>query len=186
MTFDQAQNTSDLLHLGTRLRHYLEPGSRLRIDDHAGMGVVTGLLNLSHDEITTSVSARCSFQFASDWPTHVPVVSTSEPWLIRDTEWHAYSDGSLCYIYHKEWEDDVPPLVSTHDIGVAAEFAAYWCIRSVRWLLYRHHFAFEHGIKKWPAQWPFWPHGEKADREYQKLNRDSEKQSNRRHYEHAR
>lgn len=177
MTFEDAQNRSDLLHLGTRIKAHLPRFTIMRINEAAGTGIVTGSLNLSHDEIKTSISARCSFRFGTNWPSYPPIVSTNEPWLNRDPEWHAYSDGSLCYLYARHWLDEVAPMVSKYDIAVAADFGAYWCIRSVQWLLYRHHFAFEHGIKKWPTQWPFWSHGQKAEFEYKKFKRRNERLS---------
>lgn len=176
MNFEHAQNRSDLLHFGTRIKQYLWPFSRMRIDESGGTGSVTGLLNLSHDDIQTSICAKCSFEFVANWDKCLPIVRTDEPWLRHGgAEWHMFSNGSLCYLYAQHWRDDVPASVSQYDIATAAAFAASWCVRSVKWLLYRHHFAFEHGIKRWPAEWPFWPHGQKAESEYEKFKRRYQK-----------
>jgi hypothetical protein len=170
MNFEHAQNRSDLLHLGTRIKAQLQPFSRMQIDVSVGTGRIDGFLNLSHDDIQTAICARCSFEFVVDWINRVPVVSTNDAWLRRGgADWHVYRDGSLCYVYAPQWRDEVAAVLSEHDLGEAASFAASWCLHSVRWLLYRHHFAFEHGIKKWPSEWPFWPHGNKAEIEYKKF-----------------
>lgn len=150
----------------------------MQIDESGGTGVVRGVLNLSHDEVKTSIVARCTFQFGANWSMCLPVVSTDEPWLIRGgAEWHIFSNGSICYVYAPHWRDEVAAVLAEFDIEAAAAFAATWCVHSTQWLLYRHHFAFEHGLKKWPAQWPFWSHGQKAKREYKKFKRGCEKLS---------
>jgi hypothetical protein len=184
MTLEDAQNRSDLLHLGTSIKKCLEPLSRMQIDESGCAGIVEGRLNLSHDEVKTSIAARCSFRFGADWITRLPVVSTSEPWLIRGgAEWHIFSDGNICYVYGPHWRDEVAAVLVEFDIEAAAAFAAAWCVRSTQWLLYRHHFAFEHGLKKWPIEWPFWPHDYKARLEYEKLKRGCEKLNREKHHE---
>lgn len=140
------------------------------IDEAVGTGTVDGFLNLSHHAIQTAVCARCRFEFATGWADHAPLVSTSEAWVTKgNPDWHVSSKGNLCYIYTPYWRDELRTVLAGHDIGEAAAFAASWCIYSVRWLLYRHHFAFEHGIKQWPREWPSWQHGHKAEGEYRKF-----------------
>jgi hypothetical protein len=179
MNFDEARCKSDLLHLATRIKAHLKPCSRMWIEEPGETARLIGVLNLSHDEIKTSICARCSFRLVVDWVNNLPVVRADEPWFKREgAEWHAFRDGSLCYVYAPHWREEIGAVMAEFDIGQAAAFAASWCIRSTRWLLYRHHFAFEYGIKKWPAEWPFWPHDHKAQMEYEKFKRTAQRLSN--------
>lgn len=172
MDLTNARSRSDLLHFAVRLKPQLEPISILEIASDASGACVTGTLNLSHDDVSTAVSAKCRFQFVPNWSEFVPRVSTSVPWLRRgDPAWHTFRDGSLCFVYGPQWRDETCVVMQQFDIAKAAEFAATWCIRSTRWLLYRHHFGFEHGLEKWPREWPSWQHDGSEHIEYQCLRK---------------
>lgn len=170
MDLARAQNRSDLLHFGVRLKDHLKPVSLLEIDGNASSARVTGALNLSHDDIVTTVSAKCCFRFVPNWSECIPSVKTDVSWLRRgDPNWHLFRDGSLCFVYGPQWRDELREAISETDIGIAAEFAVTWCVRSTRWLLYRHHFAFEHSITQWPKDWPSWPHDGTERIEYERI-----------------
>jgi hypothetical protein len=155
MDLTDDQNRSDLLHFAVRLKRQLEPISLLEISADVSRATVTGTLNLSHDEISTAIAAKCRFQFVPNWSAFVPRIRTDVPWLRRgDPAWHTFRDSSLCFVYAPQWRDEIRTVTQDFDIGRGAEFAVTWCIRSTRWLLYRHYFGFEHGLKKWPSEWP--------------------------------
>lgn len=169
------QNRSDLLHFAVRLKTQLNPVSLLEIEQAPARAKVTGILNLSHDGITTSISTKCCFTFGPNWMQILPKVETEAVWLRRgDPKWHTFSDGSLCFVYRPHWRDQIRAALDESDVAKAAEFAVMWCVRSTRWLLYRHHFAHEHGITEWPKDWPSWSHDGTEQLAYERLRKDAE------------
>ncbi len=71
---------------------------------------VSGVLNLSHDEIRTNKKAQCKFELSPEWKTKPPVVHCRESWVRADWDWHAGVGGVLCYILDEQWKEVQRPL----------------------------------------------------------------------------
>lgn len=163
---ERSLRQSDLLSLATRLNAELDGCHGIDLDRAANWAVVSGMLNLSHDEIKTPKIARCEFRLAPDWQSQLPVVRCRESWVRNDWNWHAGNGGTLCYILDDQWRDLVSEIANCEGIAAAGHFAACLCSRNVRWLLYRHYIASVTKMIEWPKDWPAWPHGEIARRDY--------------------
>jgi len=137
---------------------------------------VSGVLNLSHDEIRTNKRAQCKFELLPEWKTKPPVVHCREPWVRADWDWHAGTGGVLCYILDEQWKDLVGTVMTQEGNVAAARYAAILCLRNVCWLLYRHYIGNITKMTMWPRDWPAWPHGEPARREYFR-NKNMQKQN---------
>ena len=165
---------SDLLSIATRLDAEVVGNHGIHLDRDARWAVVTGMLNLSHDDVKTAKRAHCKITFGPEWRLQLPVVHCREPWIRHDWDWHAGKGGLLCYILDEQWKDCVGLVFEQEGNAAAALYAASLCVRNVRWLLYRHHIAHVTGIKKWPMEWPAWPHGDTGRREYFRGKNDDE------------
>jgi hypothetical protein len=157
---------SDLLSFATLLDAELEGCHGIDLDSSAWWAVVSGVLNLSHDEFPTQKSARCSFWISPAWKTNPPVVHCHESWMRDDWNWHAGPGGKLCYILGDQWRDLVGNVAVQEGNVAAARYASSLCLRNVRWLTYRHYIGNITRITLWPRGWPAWPHGDAAHREY--------------------
>ena len=80
-------------------------GSGFNLDPDARWAKVTGLLNLSHDDVTTAKHARCRFALTPEWKSTPPVVWCLEDWVRRDIDWHAGVGGIICYVLDEQWCD---------------------------------------------------------------------------------
>jgi len=108
--------------------------------------------------------ARIEIDISQDWETSPPRVFCKEHWVKRDIDWHVYSDRSLCYIYDREWADEV---LSVQNLGEQdrALYLSDLLLTFVIYLLDRHCLSEQLGITNWI--WPERPHGrEKAEEEY--------------------
>jgi len=108
----------------------------------------------------------CKFALSPGWKTKPPVVHCRELWVRSDWDWHAGEEGLLCYILDEQWKDLVGTVIVQEGNVAAARYAASLCLRNVRWLLYRHYIGNITKMIMWPRDWPAWPHGESARREY--------------------
>lgn len=156
---------SDLLSFGVGLADHLD-GSGFNLDPDARWAKVTGLLNLSHDAVTTAKQARCRFALTPEWKSAPPTVWCLDDWVRCEIDWHAGVGGIICYVLDEQWCDLV--LQAQRDGGdqAATRYAISLCLRNVRWLLYRHHIAHVTRIRTWPGEWPAWPHGSAGRKEY--------------------
>jgi hypothetical protein len=112
--------------------------------------------------------ARCSVAVQCDWPERPPRFVCHEPWLKHGADWHAYGDGSLCYVFEKEWCDKIAGLFAARGEFVAARVARFWLLRNARWLLNKHLLADQLGLRDWQhKEWQYYSHGyQVALREY--------------------
>ena len=144
---------------------------------------ICGELPLEHDSISTDVSARCRFTLNEKWRGVMPMVECNSPWVKRlvdepslypgfefgNPDWHINRNGSLCWEYLPHWRDEVLKTELKEGRTAVLLFAVTWMIHSVKWLLYRHHYATLNGIEKWPKDWEFWDHkGNAAEQEYER------------------
>ena len=149
------------LNLACKLHDDLIVPRELRLNGQPNAYVVKGGVQLK------GPSAQCSILVTQTWVSYRPDVICHEPWLRKEADWHAFSDGSLCYVYAPEWRDVMRPLVEKDGFLAAAEAARLWITRNVAWLLNKHLLADELGITKWQKDWPFWPHdANEARRQY--------------------
>lgn len=149
------------LNLACKLHDDLLVPRELRRNGHQDSFVVKGGVRLK------GASARCSFLVSRGWIRHSPDVICHEPWLRKVSDWHAYADGHLCYVYELEWQDEVKYLAEHDGFLVAADAARLWILRNVTWLLSKHLLSDELGLTHWPKDWPYWPHGiDEAKRKY--------------------
>lgn len=159
---------SDLLSLASQLNSEFLGCHGIEIDADARYAVVSGEINLSHDDVTTTITARCEILIVPAWTLVLPEVHCSESWVRSGPDWHAWS-GCLCYVFDDEWRDLVTCVRSEEGQIPAAVYAANLCLRNTRWLLYRHHIASITNLQKWPRSWPGRPHSrEEARKEYMK------------------
>jgi hypothetical protein len=137
-----------------------------------GVATVRGKLNLSHQNIETNVVADCSLCVLCDWRRTAPALRCGARWIRRPedsllrADWHINSDESLCYVLDAEWRDCLADIEAKHGPDFTINAAALYCVNSARWLLYRHLQAYRRKLKKWPKEWPQWPHYEAGVIEY--------------------
>jgi hypothetical protein len=157
---------SDLLSLASVLDSEFLGCHGIGIDADATSAVVSGDINLSHDDVKTTITARCEIRVFPDWTSILPEVLCSESWVRSGADWHA-GDGYLCYVFDDEWQDLVSFVRSEEGQVPAATYAANLCLRNTRWLLYKHHIASITNMTKWPANWPGRPHSpQEARKQY--------------------
>lgn len=119
-------------------------------------------------------NAPCSVFVERTWVSCCPSVICHAPWLRKEPDWHAFSDGSLCYVYAPEWRDIMLRLAEQDGFFAAAEAAHLWIVRNVTWLLNKHLLAYQLGITAWPKEWAYWPHNAAEARElYIRLRRET-------------
>lgn len=141
-TFNQKQNGPSCLLIGN---------VRIGSDIIAGMGVL------------------CTVEPTHQWQREIPKISCLESWIRRgDMDWHAYDDGSLCVEVALRWRDEIAKVATTHSEAQTLCFAAEYLLNSAAWLITRHRYALENGLKKWPTTWPYWAHGPQGNRDYLK------------------
>lgn len=153
---------SAALNLAAWLHDDLEARKTFFHNGHYDTFYVGGFLSLNGG------MARCSISVRLEWPKRPPLFTCHEPWLKHGADWHAYDDGSLCYVFDTEWYDKISGLIVARGEHVAAQVARFWIFRNARWLLNKHLLADQLGISDWPhKEWPFYPHGYQAAlREY--------------------
>src|SRR5687768_2356224 len=98
---------TEVIRLGFSLRRYFE-NSKFALHPElefarvlnglmsAGVATVHGRLNLSHQEISSSVSVQCRFTIKRNWRARPPALRCTEPWLRRqggtlNTDWHIFA-----------------------------------------------------------------------------------------------
>lgn len=156
---------SNLLSFGVGLADHLErPG--VHLDQDARWVKVMGLLNLSHDDVTTTKQVRCRFELIPEWRSEPPAVWCLEDWVRCDVDWHAGRGGILCYVLDEQWRDVVSKVQMGGDNYAATRYAVSLCLRNVRWLLYRHYIAHVTRLRTWPGEWQAWSHGAPGRMEY--------------------
>jgi hypothetical protein len=146
----------------------LESRQGIHLDGSANWAVVVGRLNLSHDQTVSTQSARCEFKVLPDWRSNPPLVWCREPWVRNDWNWHAGAGGILCYVLDREWQDSVTLVFEKEGPLAASHYASSFCLRNVRWLLYRHYIGYITKMPDWPAEWKARPHGEAGYKDYLK------------------
>lgn len=129
-----------------------------------GGATVSGTLNLTHSDGSTTVAANCSIRVYPAWRKRAPVLRCSDKW-VRGRErsetnpsWHVNSDGTLCYMLDDEWADVLAEVEDLHGLSATLATAAGYAINSARWLLYRHLQGYRRKLVSWDPQWPQWPH----------------------------
>ncbi len=131
---------------------------------------VSGILPLRAHEENCTTSSGVTVVVSSDWLERPPTVIAHESFIRRETDWHAYADGSLCYVLKDEWRDRLAKLMTNNkeDISCAIDYAATWLLAANDSLVTRHLLGARHGIKKWPAEWFAYAHGEEGVEEYRR------------------
>jgi hypothetical protein len=132
---------------------------------------VEGRLCLAHDDVITDRNAHCRLMISPQWRTVPPSAFCLEPWAKSHMDWHAGSGGWLCYVLDNEWRDHIAAVEQNEGNKAAMIYAVQYCIRNLRWLLYRHFMASVIGISEWPKDWPQWSHAEAGRREYEQTKR---------------
>lgn len=145
-----------------------------------GVATVRGKLNLSHQNIETNAVADCSFCIARNWRRTPPALRCTASWIRHPedsqlrADWHINTDESLCYVLGAEWQDCLADIEAKHGLDLMMHAAAFYCVNSARWLLYRHLQGYRRKLKRWAKEWPYWPHYEAGLAEYtarKRLNR---------------
>jgi len=106
------------------------------------------------------------FQIAADWVTVAPRVWCDSPWLRRETAWHVYNDGELCWVHPGFWRDVLARLQRVLEDHHFTTTAAYWLVEHSAELIWRHLKADRVGIQSWPESWSEWAHSGAGTKEY--------------------
>lgn len=162
----------DAFDLATELRQHLCAGSELIWQGRNRSVLLQGRMGLSHDEVVTGETAMVMIEVPHCWQKVPPLVRSSEAWITRGVEWHSSSnfDKVLCYVFTGHWQHHLCRLDSRILDKSVAHYAANWCVNSLAWLLYRHLYAYEHGITEWNPAWGGWAHSpDAAWREFRQL-----------------
>lgn len=153
----------DLYQFACLVREQFEPNSMFLWDTKVGAIRIAGSINLSHGDISTEHSAHVEISVNADWKYRPPHALSFDGWLKRGADWHTSKHGgSLCYVFDGHWGHSLVQLGRSNNEGLTRQYAAAWCLGSIRWLLYRHLFAFENGILQWQDEWGGWPHNTDA------------------------
>jgi hypothetical protein len=159
---------SDVLNLAERIQKQLGSSPGIRVSPDSRQASFSGYLNLSHTNVESDVNAYCQFHVFCDWETQLPALFCHEPWVKKDWDWHVGKDGNVCYELPLRWQDHIRKVRQEAGFVLAIGYAATWCLNSTRWLLYRHHFAYENSISVWPKNWPAWRHNEDGISDYRR------------------
>src|SRR5207247_580057 len=122
----------------------------------------SGVLPLKAHGEDGAASSSVTVLVRPDWLELPPVVASYSPFIRREVDWHAYPDGSLCYVLRDEWRDRLAKLMTNNseDISRAIDYAATWLLAATDSLVTRHLLGARHGIEKWPKEWLAYAHGE--------------------------
>ena len=142
-----------------RIRMNLDNAATMTEYPESGSIEIAGRLALAMDGLASKKTAFCVFTVPEDWLRNIPVVTCKEPWVRKGDEWHVHVDYSLCFEFAPKWTRDLLVLVERHTHGLTTEYATTWLLNSTRLLLNRHVLAERTGMKMWPKNWDFWPHG---------------------------
>lgn len=104
------------------------------------------------------------------WPSNPPVVWCDAKWVRRDIDWHAYSDGRLCWCLAREWRDVQGWCGKTEPVIQADGLR--WLLGSTDLLLNRHHYGYKHKLKRWKPCWSAWSHGSDGVLTYERERRE--------------
>ena len=131
---------------------------------------VSGVLPLRAHEENGATSTGITVVVRPDWLERPPVVTPDAPFIRRAIDWHAYPDGSLCYVLRDEWYDRLARLMSNNseDISRAIDYATTWLLAATDSLVTRHLLGARHGIKQWPSKWTAYSHGDEGVKEYRR------------------
>jgi len=102
-----------------------------------------------------------------NWSLIPPRIICSEKWLRRESDWHIYENGELCYVLPDEWKDTIQENITRHGVRYAIEMGTVWCYDNVVDLLNKHWIAYCDGLITWPQAWPAWKHGEDGIKQYE-------------------
>lgn len=110
-----------------------------------------------------TLGALCTLHLPERWLSHPPTVWCHESWFRRgNIDWHAYSDGSLCWDLDQRWRVHLRCLARVLTREQLARHAAEYLLNSVRSLLTRHLTGHKLGLTEWPKEWLQWSHGRAA------------------------
>src|SRR6185369_2642518 len=131
---------------------------------------VSGLLPLKAHEGNGATSSSITIVVEPDWLERPPTVTAHDSFIRREIDWHAYPDGSLCYVLKDEWRDRLGKFMTYNkeDISRAMDYAATWLLAATDSLVTRHLFGSRHGIKQWPPDWLAYAHGDEGVKEYRR------------------
>lgn len=160
---------SDLLGFTTLLGEALEPTPKYHWRLSSGWALLSGRLNLSHDDISTRRAAHFRLRISADWKSDPPAACCTEPWIRREKDWHSGEDGWLCYVLKDEWRDTIAEVELTSGDSEARIFAIQYAINNLRSLTYRHYISHILGITVWPREWLQWSHEERGTKEYKQF-----------------
>lgn len=132
---------------------------------------VSGVLPLRAHEENGRTSTGITVVVRPDWLERPPVVTPLASFIRREGDWHAYPDGSLCYVLAAEWRDRLGKFMtnSSEDISRAIDYGATWLLSATDSLVTRHLLGARHSLEKWPSEWVAYAHGEEGEKEYRRL-----------------
>jgi hypothetical protein len=141
----------------------------------AGSTEFTASIPLMHYDIESSARATCKFILYPDSQENMPKVFCTEYWVKRDVDWHIYSTGELCYDLPERWKRNMKRFQKRLTSAQLTEVAANWCLIHSQSLLFRHLFAYDNNLEKWPQEWKAFRHGKAGLNDYLRRIRTSNK-----------
>lgn len=166
MTVEESFKYSDLLNLADLIDGQLAASFGIKVDRQNWSATISGVLNLSHDEIQTGLLAYCTFVIFHNWWENRPDVYCNDYWVRKDIEFHIGKDGWICFDVDVRWQKYVTNVLEQEGMRAAALYAAAWCLHHCRWLLFRHHHFYVNDITEWPKDLPAWGHGDDGRQEF--------------------
>lgn len=121
--------------------------------------VLTGNLKIGPDYANVQIGVPWLFR---EVKRQGPVIRCNEPWMQTGADWHNFPP--MCWVLPEEWCDTMDWKGKPADaiIREGCELA----INNSRALILKHWIAKEEGITEWPADWPFWGHGQDGVEQY--------------------
>ena len=128
----------------------------------------SGLLPLNAHGEDGKTKVQLTILVGSDWIKVPPYAICHEKFIRRETDWHAYPDGGLCYVLQMKWKDRLENIFEKrpNEISYLIDYGATWLLASVDSLISRHLLANRHGIEVWPKAWEAYAHYDEGLEEY--------------------
>lgn len=133
-----------------------------------GVRTITGVLDVSvgytRTPVRISISTDSNCYMCAPPIVYAPceVLMPKEPKGWADcAEWHRYESGRLCWVREDQWRALFAGDINHETISTAAAALT----KHVTDLLRYHIIAARQNLKKWPKEWPAWPHGDDYKKE---------------------
>ena len=141
--------------------------TKSKIEFHrTGSILVYGEIPLNLPECPNEWDAQIAVQIGKNWFQQRPKVTCLNDWLKIDIDWHVFEDRSLCWVYSREWRENLRRLRGKTTNKNVCAHALAWMMRNTKFLLSCHMVGRSFGVTEWQPEWPQYSHGDDALPEY--------------------